>query len=249
MIRAVTFTLSAVAFASHSRADDAEARAILVKAVKAHGSDEFLSKNKAMQSRNKGKMDIPGVGEVEFEQSVSAMMPDKFKETIELSIGGQKITVITRAFGDKVSIVANGKDVDTTDAIKAALADARHLMKVARVAPVLKEKGFDVSLIGESKVEGKTVIGVRVAMKNQKDVSLYFDKETNLLAKVEHRTSDPMTGNEINEERIILEYKKNADGVPLPKRVKLLRDGKLYLEVEVLEVTFLEKLDDSEFKK
>jgi len=252
MIRAFAFTLSAlalVAFAGAARADDAEARAVVAKALKAHGGEDLFAKNKAMQSRNKGKMDLPGVGEVEFEQTASSMLPDKFKETVELSIGGQKISVVTIANGDKFSIAANGKDVEVTDGIKDALRGARHMMKVARLAPLLKDKGYELSLIGESKVEGKAGVGVRGSMKDQKDISLFFDKGTHLLAKVEHRMADPTTGNEVNEERLVLEYKKNADGVPMPKRVAVKHDGKAYLEVEVLEITFLEKIDDGEFKK
>ena len=252
MVRTFTSLLSAlvlVAFASASRADDAEARAIVAKAIKAHGGEDLLVKQKPVQSRSKGKMNLPGVGEVEFDQTVSAMQPDKFKETVEMTIGGQKISVVTIANGDKYSIEANGKAVDITDPIKEALANARYQMKVGRLAPLLKDKGYDLSLIGESKVEGKTTIGVRVTMKGQKDVSLFFDKETSLLAKLECRTVDATTGNEVNEERIILEYKKNADGVPLPKKVAVKHDGKAYVEVEVLEMNYLEKLDESEFKK
>ena len=49
---------------------------------------------------------------------------------------------------------------------------------------------------------------MRVSVKDKKDVSLYFDKETGLLAKMEYRGSDPGTGKEINEERIITEYEQ-----------------------------------------
>ena len=35
----------------------------------------------------------------------------------------------------------------------------------------------------------QAAVGVRVASKGQKDVSLYFNKETGLLAKVERRTT------------------------------------------------------------
>jgi len=97
-------------------------------------------------------------------------------------------------------------------------------------------------------VEGKAAVGVRVASKGRKDISLYFNKETGLLAKVEHRTIDPMNGNEITEERIITEYTK-TDGVPTPKKVTVNHDGNKYMEVEILETKRLEKLEDSEFAK
>jgi len=70
-----------------------------------------------------------------------------------------------------------------------------------------------------------------------------------LLAKIDHTAIDAMSGNEVPEERIVLAYEKNADGVPVPKKVAVKRDGKTYLEADVLESKQLEKIDDSEFAK
>jgi hypothetical protein len=132
--------------------------------------------------------------------------------------------------------------------VKDAMKDVGHVMEVARLV-TLKDKAYELSTIGEDKVDGKKVVGVRVSKKGQKDVSVYFDKETGLIAKVEFRTTDQMTGNEVTEERIPSDYAKNKDGVPVPKKVVVKRDGKTFLEAEVLEVKYFEKLDDSEFKK
>ena len=53
----------------------------------------------------------------------------------------------------------------------------------------------------------------------------------------------------MTEERIVIEYKKNDGGIPMPTKVAIKRDGKGYLEAEVLEMKLLEKLADSEFAK
>jgi hypothetical protein len=50
---------------SLSRAAD-EPKDVIAKAVKAHGGEEFLKKHLAHSSNEKGKIDLPGVGEVEF---------------------------------------------------------------------------------------------------------------------------------------------------------------------------------------
>jgi hypothetical protein len=166
-----------------------------------------------------------------------------------LTIGGQNINVVTRVNGDKISIEANGNAIETPDQVKESIKDAQQLLKVARLVPLVKEKRYELSLIGEVKVEGKPAIGVRVSAKDQKDINLFFDKETGLLAKMEHRTKEPTGGNEVTEERVILEYQKTREGIPMPKKVVVRHDGKAYLEAEVLEVTLLEKIDDSEFMK
>ena len=135
-----------------------------------------------------------------------------------------------------------------TDDIKKAMKDAKHMMTVGRLVPLLKDKSYELSVFGEAKVEDKPAIGIVVASKGKKDITLFFDKKTNLLAKIEHRTVEAGTGNEIGEERIILEY-KNKDGIPFPKKVLVKHDGKTFLEAECLESVMLEAIDEAEFKK
>jgi hypothetical protein len=251
MFRPVALLLAVAvlpAFAPVARAAD-EPKDIITKAVKAHGGEEFLAKHQAGQSKSKGKLDIPGVGETDFTQETAYMLPNKFKEAVEVKVMGQTLNIVTWVNGEKVVIEANGKEIPLPDGVKESLKDVGHMLKVGRLGPILKEKGFELNIIGDDKVEGKEVVGVRVSMKGQKDISVYFDKQTHLLTKLVHRTADPMTGNEVEEERIITEYQKSKDGVPIPKKVILKRDGKKLLEAEVLETQYLEKLDDSEFKK
>jgi len=234
--------------AAAARAADDDVKAIVTRAIKAHGGEETLTKYKAAQSKNKGKITIAGVGEVDFTQELSLMQPDKLKDVMELQIGGKTISVVTIANGDKLSIDADGKAVDINDDIKEALKDAQHMMKTARLVTLLKDKENELSLVGEVKVEDKPAVGIRVASKGHKDISLFFNKDTGLLAKVEFRAKSPMGGKEYTEERIILEYEK-TNGIPRPKKVLVKHDGEKFLEAEVVEAKFLEKLDDSEFKK
>ncbi len=233
-----------------ARAADDNAKAIITAALKAHGGEELLTKYKAGQSKSKGKLTLPTIGEVAFTEDTSYMLPDKFKSVQELEIANNKVTVTVLANGDKVSIDAGGNDVPINDNIKQALSDARYVMKVARMTNLLKDKDIELSLVGEVKVEGKPAIGIRIASKGHKDVSLFFNKETHLLAKIEARTIDANSGKEITEERIILEYgKKDKEKLPLPKKILVKRDGEKFMEAEVIETKLLDKLDDSEFKK
>jgi hypothetical protein len=230
-----------------ARAADDDVKAIIAKAIKAHGGEEKLNKYKAIQARGKGKADTP-VGEIEFTHETSVMLPDKFKEVTELEVMGKKLRIVTLIVGDKVTIEANGEKVDLPDKAIDVLKETAYQTRVARLVPLLKEKEFELSTLGESKVNGKPAVGVLVKSKGHSDMNLYFDKGTGLIAKVEKRSADPMSGNEFTEERIIIEYQK-VDGMPVPKKVVINHDGKKAVEVEVDEVKQLEKLDDSEFKK
>jgi hypothetical protein len=246
---AIVSTALLCGFVTTARAADDDVKSIITKAIKAHGGDEALSKYKAGQMKNKGKIFLGDNG-LDFSQDVSYMLPDKFKESIELDVGGTKIAIVTVMNGDKCSIDANGKEVEITDTIKDALKDAQYLIKTARLTSLLKEKDIELSALGEVKVEGKPAVGVRISRKGHKDINLFFDKETNLLSKLEYNTVDASTGKEVAEERIIQEYqKKDKDGLLSPKKVLVKRDGKKYVEAEVVEAKFLEKIDDNEFQK
>jgi hypothetical protein len=229
-------------WAGGARAD--EARAIVEKAVKAHGGEEFLTKHKAGQVTTKGKLEL--LGGLEFTQEATFSMPDKFKEVMNMEVMGQKVQVISVFNGEKASIEANGKAIEITDDIKAALKEAGHAMKVARLVPILKEKEFELSGLGEVEVEGKKAVGVRVSSKGHKDVNLFFDKKSGLLVKTESRTVDPTSGQEVAEERIILEYDTSGKA-PYGKRVMVKRDGAKFAEVEVISAKQLESIDDNEF--
>ncbi len=220
MLRPIA-TLSTVvllAWGTNVRAADDQPKDIIAKAIKAHGGEEVLSKNKAGTSKGKGKITIPGAGEVEFTQESAHMVPDKFKESIEMSIGGQSISVLTIVNGDKTTLVVNGTEMDLPDVAKESLKNAGHMLKVGKLVPLLKDKEYELSLIGEDKVEGKPAIGIRITAKDKKDISAYFDKETHLLAKIEIRTNDPFTQKEINEERIIAEYQKTKTAFRSPRK-------------------------------
>ena len=228
-----------------ARAED-EAKAVIAKAIKAHGGEEALTKFQAGQTRAKGKIEL--LGGLEFTQQSSFMLPDKLKETVDMEVMGQQVRVVSIVNGTKLSIEANGQEVPVEDKVKDMLKDAGYAMKVSRLVPLVKEKGFELAPLGEVKVNDKPAVGVRVSSKGEKDISLFFDKETGLLAKVERRAVDPMAGNEITEERIITEYTK-TDGVPTAKKVTVNHDGSKFMELEILETKRVEKLEDSEFAK
>jgi len=156
---------------------------------------------------------------------------------------------VTTAFdGTKGWISANGTLMDANDKILEELKEASYGMKVARLANILNDKSLHLSALGQSKVEGRPAVGVKIASEGHRDIDLYFDKESGLLVKVEGRKHDFQTMQEVTEERIITEYQE-VDGQKTAKKVLVNRDGKKFMEVEVTEAKFLDDIDDSEFKK
>jgi hypothetical protein len=220
-------------------------KAIIEKALKAHGGADKLNKFKAVQTKTTGKLDL--LGGINFTSESTVQFPDKFKEVSQLEIMGQQVTATTIYDGKKVYINVNGNAVPVSDKIEEEVKDVMRMGALMRMA-FLADKGYELASLGETQVNDRPAVGVRVSRKGAKDVSLYFDKKTGLVAKVERRGVDPMSGQEFTEERIIKEY-QDKEGMKAAKKLLINRDGNKYMELDITEVKFLENVDDSEFKQ
>src|SRR5947209_753628 len=131
----------------------------------------------------------------------------------------------------KAVLEVNGKKIDQGKKLDEAFKEASELLEANKLYS-LKRKGYELSIIGESDVNGKPAVGMRVVKEGQKDMLLYFDKKSSLMVKTERRIIDPMAEQEMTEERIITEFEP-VQGVPHPKKLLINRDGKKFLEAEI----------------
>jgi hypothetical protein len=228
------------------RADEAT-KAIFEKAIKAYGGNEKLAAQKHLYLRSKGTLELPGLGSTNFNQEIWLKETGKMKDVMQLDVMGMQINVTTVYNGEKVWVNANGMTMELDQEIYGReFKEVTHLMKVMRLAFV-GDKSIEVSIAGEAKVEDRPAVGVRLSSKGYKDVTLYFDKESGLITRVDRMALDASTGQDVAEERIIKEYQV-IDGLKTAKKILLNRDGKKFLEAEVLELKMLAEIDDSEFK-
>jgi hypothetical protein len=239
---------SAVLFlaADRARADaPAEVQALLDKAIKAHGGEEKLNKHKAFTLKMKGKSHVMGMaldttGEMAFQR------PDQFRMELEFEIMGMKFKILQVFNKGKGWLSLNGMVQELDKDLLAEMKEGVHTARVEWLTP-LKDKAFKLSSLGESKVNGRAAVGVKVSHEGQRDVSLYFDKEKGLLLKTESRTKDEQ-GMEVNQENYYLDYKE-GDGVPYASKFLIKRDGKDFFDAELIEYKLLESLDDNVFGK
>lgn len=227
--------------------DQAEALKIIDKALQASGGDK-AAKMKAATWKMKGTfhglgMPLPFTGEYAFQ------LPDKSKIVIEFDAGGQKASFAT-VYNDGKAWRKFNDDVTELDAEKTAeQKEAMYFNNMVRLL-ILKDKAkdFTFKLLGESQVEKRPVVGVKVSGKGHRDITLYFDKESGLLAKSDMRVKDDQTGEEANQETFYSDY-KDANGFKHPGKIVIKRDGQLYIENESSDYKLAEKLDASVFEK
>jgi hypothetical protein len=230
---------------AHSQAQD-EARAIVNRAIKAMGIDKDSDDFKGMRMKSKGTLEIMGMT-LNISQSVTIRYPNQFRESVELDVNNMKVPVVTVFDGKQGWVEVNGQvAMKFDDKINGEMKEVASLIRMSRLKPLLDKK-YQLAVIGEVKVDEKPAVGVRVSTKGAKDVSLFFDKQTGLLTKVERQALDVTSGQEIQEERIIRSY-QDKDGRKLPHQVSVQRDGKKFLDVEVTEFSNLDNVDASEFE-
>jgi hypothetical protein len=236
-----------LALAGPAQPADADARAIIEKAVKAVGGEDRLGKFPASTWKGKGKHFGMGEG-IEFITESAMALPERLRSATDFEVQGMKIQFVMVINGDKGWTKANDVVEEMAADMLAEEKAGMYASWVATLAPLLKDKAFELAPLGEGKVGDKPVLGVKVSRKDRRDVSLFFDKESGLLLRTEFRAKDVMGGNEYTQETLFSDYQE-TDGIKRPRKVLINRDGKRFVEFEVQQRKFLEKVDENLFAK
>jgi outer membrane lipoprotein-sorting protein len=228
------------------QAQEIDVKAVVRKAIEAHGGDKELGKYQAGTSKYKGTLHLNNLN-IDVSAENYFQKPDKFRSDSTINVNGQMVTVVTVYDGKTLWVSPNGMTMEIND--EKVLADIKQslLVEGGGLVDILKEP-YQLSLIGETKVKDQDTIGVRVSKKGQRDVNYYFDKKTHLMAKTEMRALNQVTKEESNQEKFILEY-QDKGGLKVAKRVAIHNDGVIFMDIEITEIQPQEKLDDSLFMK
>ncbi len=232
--------------AQASRAQD-EARALVERGIKAQGGPEALAKVKVMRSVTEGTAAfIPNLPESPVTVEEFYSRPDKFKSVITMKANNMEVSFSQVINGDDAWMVINGMVIDLPPDALAEIKSQAHTDMVTSLS-FLDKPGVKLSLAGEQDVEGKPAAGVLVKLEGQRDVTLYFDKESGLLVKAVFKTMVPMVG-EATQEIFWSEYQEQ-DGVKYASKIQVRQNGRKVLDGKVTKVELLEKIDDKEFAR
>ncbi len=230
---AATFTPSA-----RAADEQQQARALIARAIKAHGGAERLNQLPARSWEESGV--YYGLGQsTPYKASISAHYPKR----VMIDVENQYIAVID---GDHGWMTVQGKTRDLRQDLLDNRRDEQYVDWVKTLLP-LRDKKFKLALCGDALVETKSATGVRVTWKDHRGFNLYFDDASGLLVKSQQFVkSQEHQGQEVTEEITILDY-EDVEGIKLPHKTVTTRNGKVFLEVTRTDMKRLEKLDDSLF--
>lgn len=232
--------------------EDAQARAIIDKAIKAHGGADKLSRFKAVSAKWVGKHKVENMFYWDAVRVVTYEMPDKIRFDFEVENPNGGKFAFARVVNGKKGWQGSVRGTrDLKEAEVAQIVDELYAHWLVSVVP-LKEKGFEFSLVGDATVDEKDAVGVRVSCKGRPDVNLFFDKKTGLVIKSERRAKAPVTNEEYTAESIYRDHKE-FQGVMWPTNRLDRRDGMDLEEnsgrFELSEFKAHDKLDETYLAK
>ena len=232
-----------------ARAQD-DANAVVAKAIKAHGGEAKLTKFKATKMKAKGTIDLMG-NSVEYTMDAVSQHPDQMRNEIKIDIMGNAVTIVMvlnkKEGWRNINAAGNAQTMDLEGAELEDAKEDAYGDYLESLVPLLKDKEIKLEALGESKVEGKPAIGIKVSNKGHKDFKMFFDKESGLLVKSQRRGKDPAM-NEVDVENFMSNYKE-FDGVKIPLKLLVKHDGKKFLDGDISEVKLLENVDEKTFAK
>ncbi len=217
-------------FAPSARAQG-DAQELVRKAVQAAGGEEKLTPIRAVHSKIKGVLHevegAPFTGEV-FRQG-----GDRLRYQLRAEVGGEVIVMLTVINGANSWIKINNETEPTHKPTQEAFKRSMHVDRATTLLPLLQDKGFTLTALGEAKKDERDLLGVRAAYKGQPDVLLYFDKEKGLLTRVEYRGIDDNTGKEVDSAVVYTDHREFDPAAPEEaalKAAKVGTDGPALLE-------------------
>jgi hypothetical protein len=213
MPRRVPLLLVAVlAGAAGAPAAEDTPRALIEKAVRAHGGKEKLTRPIATRFQIKGVVHGGGFGgQFPFTGTFCAPFEGRMKTTMAVQVGGQKMAFVQVMDGAKGWQSVNGVVRDLSAAELEEMKASFHLGRVTALVPLLEDKGFILAPLKEATVGGRPARGVKVSFPGRADTSLYFDKVTGLLVKYAYRENEARGGG-VLQETVLSDYREPDPG-------------------------------------
>jgi hypothetical protein len=239
----LTCVLVGILALAATAAADEDARRIVERAVEAHGGKAAISKLRTMRLKTEGTI-FPGLGQPEAPFKLDEIWhgPDRYKGTMYLDGRVAQIVVFN---GGKVWAKNFGQLLDLCRDYTAEMREGNYVRGLERLG-FLDDGKTQLTVLGETKVNGQRALGVMVRRKGHRNVDLLFHKASGLLVKrVAEGYSDSAGGMVVDE--VVFSDHRETNGVKHHTKGNTTADGTKISEWRVTEIEFLEKIDDGIF--
>jgi hypothetical protein len=247
----VAFALFTTILASAPAKDEqAEAMAILDKALKALGGEEKLAKFNSFTAKGKGIEDPDGKAEFSYIMEISCQAPYRWRVEAKTSAGDKFIRVIdVDTIGTSVTGPTDGLTRREAFRIETCVLTDLGVLELPR----FKSKGYRVKFLGTSKMGDQVATAIKVSHDGMRDTEFYFDSATGLpLKRISLRNdqvADVDSSPKVVKVETIFEDYKELSGVNYPTKRTTVRNGRKIDQQEITELKNVEKFDEKTFAK
>lgn len=237
---ATTVLFSAVLISNSVAFAQQDAQESIKKAIEAHGGKEGLIKAQQYKRTSSGTIFF---GQAQkFTDELIVSLPTKIKLDIKLDTMENLLMCMEE---EKGWSIVSGFPIDLSKEKIIELKDECYFLQVVNLVPLLGPTAKLVSL-GVSKLGNTSVMGVKASIAGGPEVSLFFDKETNLLTKAERKGKQ--SGVEILKGVQYSDYQTFGAAKFASKETHFL-GGNKFVENKNISYTILDKVDASLFQK
>lgn len=230
--------------AASVQADDSEkAQAIVDRAIKAMGGPAALKKQTRTQVEDKGTFHGMGGEGLPYTGRFTMHWPGRFRmEIVDV------FTIVNS--GKEVWVSSMGNTIDVTGDPLKYQHEELEAGYLSTLIPLAKPNPkYELSLFGTEDVDGEACEGVNVKRGDRPVVTILFSRKTGLMKKLQTVVhSQENNYAEVVEASVYSDH-KSIDGVMVPMKTAITRDGKKYVMSETTKVTFPDELDKALFEK
>jgi hypothetical protein len=203
------------------RGQEAEARALIDRAIAAQGGLAKLSREVASRRKIKG---VFHGDRFTFTGATFSEPGKRLRIELDGTIKNGPASVILVYNGTRGWASYNGSTRELDEAAMERHRRASYADRVSGLVTLVKDKGYKLTLLGESIIKGKPAVGLRVEKAGKPDVLLYFDKQSGLLVKSSNRVQDPDKRREVEQVLYYFDYRVHD---PAAADERTLRAAKL----------------------
>jgi hypothetical protein len=240
-----------------------EPRALIRRAIDARGGEARISRPGASHMTVQGVVHI--LDGASFTGEAWQQDPDRLRVGIEINlpdVNGGKRDVMHVRNGTRVWMRLNGSTQELNEQRLASFKRAEYVDRVTGLVDLLKDKAFTLAALGESQLDGRAVLGVKVTSKDHPDVSLFFDRATGHLVRMRYQAADDDADSKAvlhetayddyrppdyaaADERILRTAKLDADG---PALLQIFRQQTLSAADQKRMTQLVRQLGDKSFR-
>jgi len=232
----------ALSLAGSVRADErAQALEVVHRAIQAHGGEIGLLKAQNYSRSGTGTVLLMGL-EFPFTEELTASLPDKMRQAVELN-GKTKVTTVLN--GNQGWQVSLGPAREMGKEFRDEMREELYVWWLTTLTP-LKGDAIKLAPVPEIKVGGEAAVGIQATCAGRPEAKLYFNKQSGLLVKIERRGR---AGGQLVSKEYYYANHKEFDGVKLFTRQTELTNGKKSSELTSATYKLLPRIDDSTFAR